>query len=187
MSILEPSPEEQRRILEYVAGFIPQLAAWSHVPAAVEMEAWTIDYLAGRCGLDGPVGGSFTSGGAEANASALHLALTRAIPDMATAGLAAPGVRPTLYASSESHLAWLKIAHVSGVGRDAVRLVPTDARMRMDPDALRRLMAEDTAAGHRPVLIVGTAGTTSAGVVDPADRARRHRCRLRLPLPRRRR
>ncbi len=114
-----------------------------------------------------PRRGSFTSGGAEANASALHLALSRAIPDMATAGLAAPGVRPTLYASSESHLAWLKIAHVSGVGRDAVRLVPTDARLRMDPDALRRLMAEDTAAGHRPVLIVGTAGTSSAGVVDP--------------------
>jgi len=166
--LFNPAPSFMGIVAELiVAAFNPQLAAWSHAPAAVEMEAWTIDYLAGRCGLDGPVGGSFTSGGAEANASALHLALTRAIPDMATAGLAAAGVRPTLYASSESHLAWLKIAHVSGVGRDAVRLVPTDARMRMDPDALRRLMAEDTAAGHRPVLIVGTAGTTSAGVVDP--------------------
>ncbi|HZA86267.1 MAG TPA: pyridoxal-dependent decarboxylase, partial [Acidimicrobiales bacterium] len=166
--LFNPAPSFMGIVAELiVAAFNPQLAAWSHAPAAVEMEAWTIDYLADRCGLDGPVGGSFTSGGAEANASALHLALTRAIPDMATAGLAAPGVRPTLYASSESHLAWLKIAHVSGVGRDAVRLVPTDARLRMDPDALRRLMAEDTAAGHRPVLIVGTAGTTSAGVVDP--------------------
>lgn len=152
-----------------VAAFNPQLAAWSHAPGPVETEAGTIEYLARRCGLVSPVGGSFTSGGAEANASALHLALTRAIPDMATAGLAAAGVQPTLYASSESHLAWLKIAHVSGIGRDAVRLVPTDARLRMDPDALRLLISEDTAAGRRPVLVVGTAGTTSAGVIDPLD------------------
>lgn len=166
--LFNPAPSFMGIVGELVAAaFNPQLAAWSHAPAAVEIESWTLAYLARRCGLGEDAGGSFTSGGAEANATALHLALTRAVPGLATVGLGGAGVRPTLYASAESHLAWLKIAHVSGLGREAVRLVPVDGRLRMDPAELRRLLARDVRDGHLPVLVVATAGTTSAGVVDP--------------------
>jgi aromatic-L-amino-acid decarboxylase len=160
------------------AAFNPQLAAWSHAPAANEIEAWLIRYLARRLGLAAPVAGSFTSGGAEANAQALHLALTHAFPAMGDKGLRAADADPLMYASSESHHAWLKVAHVCGIGRDAVRLVPAGADLRLDVAALQRMIVDDRRRAGQPVLVIATAGTTSAGVIDPLEEtgavARRH-------------
>ncbi|MGK5556476.1 pyridoxal phosphate-dependent decarboxylase family protein [Actinomadura kijaniata] len=150
------------------AAFNPQLAAWSHAPAAVEIEAHLLRFFGGRVGYRAEeVAGSFTSGGAEANLTAVLLALTRTWPGYGTGGLRALPGRPVLYASAESHLAWLKIAHATGIGRDAVRLVPVDAGLRMDLRRLRARMEADRAAGDEPFMVVGTAGTTGAGVIDP--------------------
>ncbi|NED53295.1 aminotransferase class V-fold PLP-dependent enzyme, partial [Micromonospora aurantiaca] len=87
-----------------------------------------------------------------------------------------------MYASAESHLAWLKIAHATGIGRDAVRLVPAGPDLRMDTGALADRVAADRANGDRPFLVVATAGTTAAGVIDPlhslADLCREQGMRL---------
>lgn len=153
------------------AAFNPQLAAWSHAPAAAEIEAHLLRFLGARLGYPADaVAGSFTSGGAEANQTAALLALTRTWPEYGTAGLRALPGRPVLYASVESHLAWLKIAHGTGIGREAVRLVPVDAALRMDVDRLAARMAADRDAGDLPFMVVGTAGTTGAGVIDPLPR-----------------
>ncbi|WP_242884242.1 pyridoxal phosphate-dependent decarboxylase family protein [Actinomadura litoris] len=150
------------------AAFNPQLAAWSHAPAAAEIEAHLLRFLGGRLGYPAAsVAGSFTSGGAEANLTAVLLALTRTWPEYGTEGLRALPGRPVLYASAESHLAWLKIAHGTGIGRDAVRLVPTGPSLKLDPAALAAQIEADRAAGDLPFLVVATAGTTGAGVIDP--------------------
>ncbi|MGI5170576.1 pyridoxal phosphate-dependent decarboxylase family protein [Spirillospora sp. CA-253888] len=150
------------------AAFNPQLAAWSHAPAAVEIEAHLLRFLGARMGYRADrVAGTFTSGGAEANLTAVLLALTRMWPEYGTGGLRALPGRPVLYASAESHLAWLKIAHATGIGRDAVRLVPVDGDLRMDPARLRVRLDADRDAGDLPFLVVGTAGTTGAGAIDP--------------------
>lgn len=150
------------------AAFNPQLAAWSHAPAAAEMEAHLLRFLGGRLGYPpDAVAGSFTSGGAEANQTAVLLALTKTWPRYGEEGLRALPGRPVMYASAESHLAWLKIAHATGIGRDAVRLVPTGPDLRLDVTELARRVAADRAAGDLPFLVVATAGTTAAGVIDP--------------------
>ena len=77
---------------------------------------------------------------------------------------------PVFYISRESHLAWVKIAHQAGIGRSAARQVPTDGHGRMDADALATMIEDDTARGCVPVLIVATAGTTNAGMIDPIGR-----------------
>ncbi|MEV0592008.1 pyridoxal phosphate-dependent decarboxylase family protein [Nonomuraea cavernae] len=149
------------------AGVNPQLAAHSHAPAAVEMERHVLRFLGARLGMPVTAEGSFTVGGAEANLTAVIVALTRrftSYPDTGLVGL--PG-RPVFYASAESHLAWLKIAHLAGLGRQAVRLVPVDASHRMDLDQFCRLHDTDLAAGKVPFLVVGTAGTTGGGALDP--------------------
>jgi glutamate/tyrosine decarboxylase-like PLP-dependent enzyme len=71
------------------------------------------------------------------------------------------------YISKESHLAWLKIAHQSGIGRTAARLIATDGSGRMDPNALSNAVRSDLAQGCIPVMVVATAGTTNAGTIDP--------------------
>ena len=146
----------------------PQLAVWSHAPAAVEIERHTIAAIAGLAGW-GPeqAAGHFTTGGAEANFTAVLLALTRCSPDFAEGGGRVLPGSPRLYVSAESHLAWLKIAHQAGLGRRAVRLVPTDGGGRMDPTALQACIASDRRDGDLPVMVGATAGTTNAGMIDP--------------------
>ena len=125
-------------------------------------------FFAGLAGLDvEQCGGSFTTGGAEANQTAVLVALTRAFPEYGERGLRALSGQPVFYASAESHLAWLKIAHACGLGREALRLVPVDGELRMDVAALRARIVADRAAGALPAMVAATAGTTSAGVLDP--------------------
>lgn len=151
-----------------VAAVNPQLAAWSHAPAANEIEAHVIAAVAALFGWETQErNGHFTSGGAEANYTSLIVALTRANRHFGDSGAAAFGGQPRLYVSSESHLAWYKIAHQCGIGRDAVCLVPTDGAGRLDPAALSACIGRDRAARRVPVFIGATAGTTNAGEIDP--------------------
>ena len=54
-----------------------------------------------------------------------------------------------------------------GLGRDALVKVPVNADFEMRVEALEQAIAADRAAGHRPIAIVATVGTTSSTSVDP--------------------
>lgn len=151
------------------AVFNPQLASSASSPVPVALEAHMIRAVAARAGLGSDAAGHFATGASEANFTALICALTRAHPRFAAEGTRAFPGPVTFYASNESHITWLKIAHEAGVGRDALRMVATDGQGRMDPDALRRAIAADRAQGRVPVLIAATGGTTVAGMVDPLE------------------
>lgn len=144
----------------------PQLAVWSHAPAAAEIERKLVQWFGARIGwLPESTAGTFTTGGTEANHTALLAALARRYPDWSTAGVAAVGSkRPALFVSSEAHLAWIKIARNAGLGSDAVRLVPPSDGLRLDAVAVEKAIRR---APHLdPVLIVATAGTTAHGAID---------------------
>jgi glutamate/tyrosine decarboxylase-like PLP-dependent enzyme len=151
------------------ASFNPQLATWTTSPAAVQIEAHVIGALARRAGLPDSARGHFTACGSEANFTALVCALTAANERFAADGVPAFGAPVGLYASADCHLAWAKIAHEAGIGRSAVRLVPTDGTGCMSAVALAEILARDRAAGRVPVLVVATAGTTIAGMIDPLE------------------
>lgn len=150
------------------AAFNPQLAAWSHAPAANEIERHVLGFVGERAGYAKErVAGSFTTGGAEANLTAVLLALTKTAPQVGEAGVRALPGDPVFYASQESHLAWVKIAHVCGLGRGAVRLVPVDDDLRMDVGALAAMVEDDRRRGAIPFMVAATAGTTGVGAIDP--------------------
>lgn len=166
--LFNPAPSFPAQCADRIAGaFNPQLATWTTSPVAVEIEAHVIRSVARRAGLAPEAAGHFTSGGSEANYTALLCALNRATPEFATKGARAFAGPPVFYASRESHLAWLKIAQQAGIGRSAVRLVATDGLGRMDQNALKDAVISDRASGHVPIMIVATAGTTNAGMIDP--------------------
>lgn len=166
--LFNPAPTFPALCADRIAGtFNPQLATASTSPAAVEIEAHAIAAIARRAGFPRESAGHFTSGGSEANYTSLICALTRSNEKFATDGSRAFAGPPVFYVSRESHLAWLKIAHMAGIGRSAARLVATDGTGRMDTQALAEAISDDRKRGRIPVMIAATAGTTNAGMIDP--------------------
>ncbi|MGB6691534.1 MAG: pyridoxal-dependent decarboxylase [Terracidiphilus sp.] len=150
-----------------VAMFNPQLASWRTSPAANEIEKFTLDWIARKFGLPKGAVANFTSGGAEANHSAVIVALTRAFPEYGDKGLRSLTAAPTIYLTNEAHHSFTKIAHMTGLGRQSLRTVATDGRLKMDLADLERNVADDRAKGFAPFMVVGTCGTTAAGAIDP--------------------
>lgn len=167
--LFNPAPTTMSIVADtLVATFNPQLAAWSHSPFAVEIERHLIQNFGLQFGYNfSDIDGTFTTGGAEANFTAILTALTHKFPKFNFDGVNGLKTQPTFYVSSESHHSVIRAARMSGLGSDAVRSVPVDESLQMDMEILAKLITEDECAGRTPFLIVATAGTTNAGVVDP--------------------
>jgi glutamate/tyrosine decarboxylase-like PLP-dependent enzyme len=150
-----------------VAMFNPQLANWRTSPAANEIERHTLSWLSDKFGLPKDSIATFTSGGSEANLSAVVVALTWAFPEYGEHGLQKLSGQPAIYLTEETHHGFNKIAHMVGLGRRSLRTVATDSGLRMRPEDLRQRIAEDRKKGFIPFMAIGSAGTTAAGVIDP--------------------
>lgn len=141
------------------------VALWRAAPAAAEIEAQTLRWLAELVGFPAAGGGLLTSGGNAANAIALQLALCARLPRFRDDGLG--GAQLAVYASDQTH-GWLhKAVEQAGLGARVLRWIPSDARQRLRVDALADAIAADRAAGVVPLLAVGNAGTVGTGAVDP--------------------
>ena len=150
------------------ATYNPQMAAWSHSPFSVEVEAHLIREFGKRFGLPhDSIDGVFTSGGAEANTTAVLCALNHAFPEFANEGVLGISGRPMIYCSEEAHHSVIKAARSAGLGLHSVREIKTNSRQEMEVSILRRTLEEDIQAGCRPFMLIGTAGTTGTGEVDP--------------------
>src|SRR6059036_4145884 len=86
-----------------VAMYNPQLATWRTSPAANEIERHTLAWLTAKFGLPATTSASFTTGGAEANLSAVIVALTRAFPEYGEGGLRSLSASPAIYVTREAH------------------------------------------------------------------------------------
>jgi aromatic-L-amino-acid decarboxylase len=150
-----------------VAMYNSQLANWRTSPAANEIERHTLGWLAAKFGLPRNSIATFTSGGTEANLSAVVVALTRAFPGYGEDGLRHLNAAPSIYLTAEAHHGYNKIAHMAGIGRKALRIIATTSDLKMDLSELQRQVAEDRKNGFAPFMVIGTAGTTGAGVIDP--------------------
>ncbi len=173
------APEDVALRAEAIASAAnPQLATRSHAAFAVACEERVTSAIGRRFGLGVDVDGLFTSGGAEANAIALQLALARAFPDLSARGLRGLPGDPALYVSDAAHASVTRAARLAGLGDDAVRVVPTDDVHGMKPTTLGELLARDRERGVLPFLVVATFGTTGSGALDPvaeiAGLAERH-------------
>jgi aromatic-L-amino-acid/L-tryptophan decarboxylase len=145
------------------------VGSWRLGPAATEIEAQTVRWIAEMIGYPRECGGLFVSGGNMANFVGLLTARTAAARwDVRREGLTASAARPLrIFASAETHTWIQKAADLAGLGTDAIRWIPTDADLRMSIAALREALDRDRAAGAQPLMVVGTAGTVSTGTVDP--------------------
>jgi aromatic-L-amino-acid/L-tryptophan decarboxylase len=148
------------------------LTAWRSSPAAVTVERTVVEWLAQAIGCAG-FSGSLTGGGSSANLMGLAMARESKAP--ANERGAQPGV---VYASDEVHMSIPKALALLGLGRENLRLIPTDQDFRMSLQGLERAIHEDRRKGKRAIAIVASAGTVNTGSIDPlpqiAEIARNH-------------
>ena len=125
----------------------------------------TLGRYAGLSAPDQPCGGIFTPGGSLSNLAAMLCARDRCAPEWRERGM----IDARVYTSAEAHYSVRKGAGIIGLGRDNVIAVECDEAGRLSPQALQARITADREAGHRPMLVVATAGTTVRGAFDPID------------------
>jgi aromatic-L-amino-acid decarboxylase len=163
--LITPTPLPAGVLADFVASALNQNpGAWSIGPAAVAIERRVVRWLADLAGYGESAGGNLTSGGMMANFIALKLARDWASADQAQrSGVSG---RWTAYTSDERHVSVDKAVDAVGLGRENLRVIPSDALYRIDLDQLQRVIDEDRRRGTRPACIIAMAGSTNTGAVD---------------------
>ena len=148
------------------------LDTWDQSAGGTFIEQKLIDWTTARIGLGQEADGIFTSGGTQSNLMAMLLARDRYCQDVLdhnvkTRGLPAEHSRLRIFASQASHFSIQKALAILGLGYDAVIPVPYDKDYKMDTEALTRAIEDSLTQGLLPCAVVGTAGTTDFGSIDP--------------------
>ncbi len=124
--------------------------------------------------------GVFCSGGTVANITSLWVARNNLLrpkddwPGVGRGGLAR-GLRVwgwddiALVVSRRGHYSLRKAADVLGIGQDQVIAVPTDVRGKIDLKSLRDTLADLKRRKTAVCALIGVAGATETGSVDPLD------------------
>lgn len=135
--------------------------------------------------------GAFCSGGTVANITALWVARNNALkPDGEFRGVAQEGLFRAMkhygyddlavLVSERGHYSLKKAADVLGIGRDCLVPIKTDGNNRVCIDDLKSTLFSLKERNIKPFAIVGVAGTTETGNIDPleelADIAEEHDC-----------
>ncbi len=153
------------------AGLGVQGMLWATSPACTELETHVLDWLVDMMGLppkfksDGKGGGVIQDSASSASLCAILAARERAtnfaVNERGGAG------RLVAYASSQTHSSVEKGVKVAGLGRENLRVIETDGRFALNPEALARQVEKDRRAGLLPCFACATIGTTSSNAIDP--------------------
>ncbi|MBA2526757.1 MAG: aminotransferase class V-fold PLP-dependent enzyme [Pyrinomonadaceae bacterium] len=154
--------------------------AWRNGPTSAMIETRVMRWLCDLIGYGPQSFGTLASGGSEANLMALKCARDNAHAGVVHAGVRAAPTDLIIYASEQCHYSIVKSADILGLGRDGLRKIPTDNRFHVQTDLLRAEIERDREAGRLPCCVIGIAGATSTGVIDPltelATIARENNC-----------
>lgn len=150
------------------AGLSVNAMLWHTSPAATELELRVCEWLRDLLGLPTDFSGHIND--TASMSTFLALAVARDVPglDVRTRGLAGRDLPPfVVYTSEQAHSSIDKAVIALGLGLENVRRIATDDAFRLDIAALERAVADDRAAGRRPLAVVAAVGTTSTTSVDP--------------------
>ena len=132
-------------------------------PGAVQLENSLIDWMASLIGYPKNSGGNLTSGGSISNLIAIVTARE------------AFNIKPNeikrtvVYLTAQAHHSIEKSLKIAGLNNCVKHYIPMDSGYRMNPESLEQLIIQDKKCGLNPWLIVGSAGTTDVGAVDPLN------------------
>lgn len=147
------------------AGLNANLGGRDQMP--IEVERQVVRWVRELFGFPETASGLFVTGSSMANLIALLVARTARLgSEVRNKGLTACGKRLTAYTSAGAHGCIAQAMNVSGLGTEALRMVPVNAHYQIDVGALERAIAADREAGFTPFFIAATAGTVDVGAID---------------------
>ena len=130
-------------------------------PGMSAIEHGVVEWMTSLFELGDNASGVMLSGGSMANFTGVVAARTAQLGDDSHLGV--------VYVSPHTHHSVAKASRLAGIRSDQIRVVAVDRDLRMRPDALMNAIGHDLKNGLKPFLIVGSAGTTDTGTVDPLD------------------
>ncbi len=130
-------------------------------PGAVALETALIDWIKTLFSYPSGAVGNLASGGSIANLIALAAARDkhRIKGDKIK--------KSVVYLSAQTHHCVTKALRIIGLEDLLLRTLPIDSHFRIRPEALTETIAKDKELGLNPFLVIGSAGTTDTGAVDP--------------------
>lgn len=141
----------------------PNAAGFYSSSGTAIIEDKLIEWLCEKAGFDPEkASGTFLSGGSMANLNATIAARDKylKLEDIA---------KGVVYISDQAHHSVHKALHVIGIPDERIRRVQTDENLKIKPDILKQVIQEDKTNGFIPFIVIATAGTTNAGVIDPLN------------------
>jgi len=133
----------------------------SAAPGFTAIEHGVVEWLTGLFELGPDASGLLLSGGSTANFTGIVTARVAQLGDEFTNGV--------MYVTTHTHHSAAKAARLAGFRTDQIVTIDADDELRMNVGLLRSEIASDRAAGRQPFLIIGSAGTTDTGTVDPLE------------------
>jgi glutamate/tyrosine decarboxylase-like PLP-dependent enzyme len=154
------------------------LGGRDHIP--IEVERQVVRWMQSLFGFPESATGLFVTGTSLANLIGVLVARDTALGfEVRCEGVAASPRRLTAYASEAVHACIGRAMDFSGLGSDALRLIPARRDGGIDLTELEKTMENDRLAGLTPFLVIGTAGTVDTGAIDDlnalAELSRRER------------
>lgn len=151
-----PGPSSPVAILgDWLAVGLQSVASsWGGGSGPATLEIVALEWLREALGLRPGSEGVLASGGSMANVTCLIAARHRV----------GTGI---VYLSDQTHSSIQRGLLAMGYTAADLRVLPTDdITLRLDPATLAAAIATDLEDGHRPSIVIATAGTTNTGAVD---------------------
>jgi aromatic-L-amino-acid decarboxylase len=150
------------------AGMNANVGGRNHIP--IEVERQVTRWMREIFGFPESATGLFVTGTSTANLISVIIARSVALGlEVRSQGVASISKRLAAYASTAAHDSLRKALDFAGLGSDALHLIPTDHRYRIDLEMLKETIRRDREAGFAPFMLVGNAGTVDTGAIDDLD------------------
>ncbi len=151
-----PGPASYAAILgEWMAsGFNTIATSWTGGSGPATIELIVVEWLRQLMGLPENSEGVLLSGGSLANLTAFSVARSEK----------GQGI---VYLSDQTHSSLVRDLREIGFVDNQIRILKSDHDYKLPIDELKQTIAEDKSHQLKPLMIIGTAGTTNSGAVDP--------------------
>ena len=157
-------------IAEYIKAALNQNnLKWHSAPANSEIEKIVIEWISEFIGYNKKCGGVLVSGGSVANL--MNLAVMRKVKGgkkIKEKGIYNEEIM-RVYVSEEGHSSIDKAMDILGLGSENLIKVKRDENFKIQINELEKKISNDIKSGFKPIGVIGIAGTTNTGSVDPMD------------------